>query len=310
MTQEPDRTSGRFDLAVWGTVVGSFRTVFVDHRGHLPRALCVPFLLSLLLSFLWFHTTDFGQSHPEGLASFAGMFLWPIADAVPFVIFAVSWHRLILFGPGKGTPHLWPVFGARHVSYFGYFFLYYVGYVIVAALFFFAFAGLLAALPSPSMVRGVPPAYRVEFYALVTLLLDVAGLYVVARIGFVLPAIAADRAYPLADTWADTKAFQWRLFGSLVLATLPYALFNKLYYIVSNGLEPLAMPGAASATTWQQLAAVLMANEVVVALIAFLTTAIGATLITQVFTKQLASQAPPGTPPSKPQPAETKRKPV
>lgn len=308
MTQEPDRTSGRNDLPdplpVWGTAVDSYRTVFVEHRGHLPRALCVPFLLSLLLSFLALHVTDFGQSRPEGMAAVATALLWRVACAVPFVLFAVSWHRLMLFGPEEGRPPLWPSLGERHVVFFGY--------VILAAVVFFLFGEVLTGLGIVLLVMTLPSGFDVELGALFGLSFNLAASYIVVRICFVYPATAADRAYPLTDAWTDTKPIRWRLFAAIFVTTLPCALFGVLFHIVSDGNQPLSMPGTAGATSWQELAAILMANEAVIDLAAYLTAALGTSLVSRVFMQRIGWKRPSGKADrrSAPGPAPTGQKPA
>jgi len=301
VTQEPDRESGRSDLPVslpvWGTVVDSYRTVFIEHREHLPRALVVPLLLSLLLSLLTLHATDFGAIKPEGLSALGAALFWRAAFAVPFVIFAVSWHRLMLFGPEGGKPPLWPSLGASHLSFFGY--------VVLVAFVFVFFTELLATLGIAAIVGWLPPGVDVQLGGLVGLLCSLAASYVVVRICFVFPAAAADRAYPLADAWADTNDLQWRLFGALFLTTLPYGLFRGLFYVVSDGNQPLSMPGAESAASWQELAAILMANEAVMALATYVTAALGASLVSRVFMQRVGWKAPNGRAAPKTEPEAT-----
>lgn len=308
MTQEPDRTSGRNDLPdplpVWGTAVDSYRTVFVEHRGHLPRALCVPFLLSLLLSLLTLHATDFGAIRPEGLSALAAALFWRAAFAVPFVLFAVSWHRLMLLGPKDGRPSRWPGLGQRHVAFFGY--------VILAAVVFFLFGEVLTGFGIVLLVMVLPPGFDYELGFVIEFLCNLVASYIVVRVCFVFPAAAADRAYPLIDAWADTKPIRWHLFAAVIVTALPYTLFRLLFHIVSDGYQPLSMPGAAGATSWQELAAILMVNEAVVVLAAFLATALGTSLVSRVFMQRIGWKRPSGKADRRPapDPAPTGQKPA
>ena len=306
MTQEPDRTSGHKDLSVplpvWGTVVDSYRTVFIEYRGHLPRALCVPFLLSLLLSLLTLHVTDFGAIKPEGLSALGAALFWRAAFAVPFVLFAVSWHCLMLFGPKDGRPSWWPSLGQRHVAFFGY--------VVLAAVVFLLFGEVLTGVVIVLSVMIWPTTgFDYELGFVIGFLCSLVASYIVVRICFVFPAAAADRAYPLIDAWADTKPIRWHLFAAVIVTALPYTLFRFLFHIVSDGNQPLSMPGAASAASWQELAAILMANEAVVTLAAYLTAALGASLVSRVFMDRVGWKTPSGkvAPQSRPEPASKER---
>ncbi len=46
-------------------------------------------------------------------------------------------------------------------------------------------------------------------------------LYVVLRLSFVLPAVAVDESYGLADSWRQTKGQGWRMLFAMLLAFLP-----------------------------------------------------------------------------------------
>ena len=168
MTPVPEMDPTRTELPLRETVAGAYRSVFVENRGHLPRALCVPFLLSLALSLWALHVTEFGMVRSSGLSAVVIGLLWRAVFSIPFVIFAVSWHRLILLGPKEGRPTLWPALGTRHMSFFGY--------VIVAALIFFLFGELLSTLVIIALLSNLPPGFDFQLGLVVGLSLFFAGI--------------------------------------------------------------------------------------------------------------------------------------
>ena len=197
-------------LPVWGTVKATFRTVLVENRWHFPRAVFVPLLISLVLLWVRNHVTGSGDPNVDGPASdgFSGIdLLFNLLEAVPYVFFAVAWHRLVLMGSERATPPWAPSWKVRHWIFCGYLIL----------LNLMLASGVIVAVVAVYVV-GPNPAVPILLAALFA-----AGWFM-ARFSFVLPARALDETYGFGDSWRQTRGQGLRILGAFVFALSVFLL--------------------------------------------------------------------------------------
>lgn len=218
-------------LPILETVAATFRSVLVEHIRALPRAAFAPVLLSLILLLIQVRfgltpTTPDSGAEP-GLPF--GHFLIAVAGVVPYVIFAVAWHRLILLGPERGRPSLLPSWGSRHWMFLLYGIA--LGIVVMAVVLILAFGGIL--LGSVFFGSGGEADVGEDTQGFAVLLAVFAMLSVgllMARLSFVLPARSVDERYGLGDAWRQSRGQGFRILLIFALVQIVIALPSLLVF--------------------------------------------------------------------------------
>jgi hypothetical protein len=136
---------------------------------------------------------------------------------------AVTWHRFAILGE---RPTSWvPFHGWRTALYIGRI-LQIVGVVaalsvLLVPLIFFIPAGAM----QPALTWVV---------ALIPIVMAVGMLAILVRTGLAFPAAAVDdRSCTLQASWSRTEGNSWRLFGGLLLVSLPFYVVNNVMSFVS-----------------------------------------------------------------------------
>lgn len=249
-------------LPVLETVRSVYRFVF----GNLPwliQAAVVPYVMSVLLLILQLT-----------LAPEIGIYLLlHLAGFVPYTLFAVSWHRLALLGPAAASPPWLPPWHLRHWRFFGYFLLVnIIGNIVVVPLI---------ALLGGMLVTGATSEPSLGFFLVLPASVLVM-LYVMLRLGFVLPAVAVDERYGLAESWRHTAGQGFRLVGAMVFAVAPLALPLVLLFLIAGAEAP--PDEAAGPETQQQVSlGATIAIQVIVTALIYLLTAITVSVISVAF---------------------------
>ena len=212
-------------LPIGATVGETYRKVLGTYLGYLPVACLVPFLLAMLIGAA---KIEFGLAasmfQPTETVSLAGLWntlMLPI-EAVPGVLFAVAWHRLILLGPKTAKPKVWSGWSSRHWLFFGYIVLF-VFIVIVGSFV----GGVLIGL-----------VFRDVFALILLLLFLLCGAWWLARLSLVFPSAAIERHYALETSWDDTRQQGLRLMFGLVLVLLPVMVLNWVAIELLTGQGP------------------------------------------------------------------------
>ena len=215
-------------LPVWATVGAVFRAVLAENIRHFPRAVLTPLFISLVLLLLQIRfgspTMIQGEElDPMAPPAFSALdVLLALAGVVPYVIFSVAWHRLLLMGPVRGLPAWHPSWTSRHWLFLAYMLL--LGLIMaglalalamVAGLLVAAFAGAGAG---PEASGAEPIAILISLFVLATM-----G-WVFARFSFVLPARALDERYGLGDSWRQTRGQGLRILATFVIVQIIIAL--------------------------------------------------------------------------------------
>ena len=214
------------DLPIGEVLAAGFRSVFIEHRALLPQAVLLPFLLSIVM-------TSIGAagpgSFPVRLDDTAGSRIYELSwfailgATLPYIWFAVTWHRLVLLGASEARPTWISMWGARHWRFFGHCLL--LGAVTVAwfitALLAFAMFNLFV-----SSLGGGSATLILLGGGIVAAFVGLGWLY--ARLSFVFPAAAVDEAYRTVESWNHTRRQGLRVLLAMASATLPFLALSIL----------------------------------------------------------------------------------
>ena len=209
-------------LPVFATVAGAFRSALLENIRYLPRAALSPVVISLLLFLLQvrFGLTEVPSEEEPAAVNMTGNLLFSLAGLVPYVMFAVAWHRLILFGPQRGLPSYLPSWGTRHWLFLAYMFA--IGIVLFLP---FLGADVVGRAVLGSASQG--PAESGQSAALLVLLWIAVAVFagwLASRLSFVLPARAIDESYGLGDSWRQTRGQGFRILAAVILVNLAILL--------------------------------------------------------------------------------------
>lgn len=280
-------------LPVLETFRKTYRAVFIEHLRWLPKASVAPLILYIaIIALPWAINFRAGASLVPG-AGEAEVALSPAMVAlnlliiplsfVPYVLFSVAWHRLILLGPEAGRPTLLPRWRQRHWRSLGYVILVILmGYgLILLALIPLAIVWAVVAIGASG---AGSTALDLAIFAYLLLLLTLLG-YFYARWSLVFPALAVDEAFGLRDSWRLTRGQALRVMMAAVLVMLPYLLAMLVAGPVYVGL--LAVAGSAMGTGGMALSSLVGLSVLLLLFaylaIAYLGLALMVTLVTVAF---------------------------
>lgn len=214
------------DLPVGDTVKAAYRGVF-GRFAELVRVALVPIAVSFLLLRLQAAVRD-----SPALAILAELLL-----LLPYTLFAVAWHRVVLLGPAQPPAPVVPVWHKRHWRF--------LGYMLIVTAISYGFSLLYAPLAAPLMTEGSAIGAG-ELLLLMCILL--LATYVTLRLSFVFPAVAVDESYRFADSWRHTRDQGLRLMAAMFLALIPavLGLLTMLRFLVAfaTAVWGAAEPGA------------------------------------------------------------------
>lgn len=196
-------------VPIAGTVRAAYSSVF-GQLNLLARAAFLPFLLSLVLII--------------GGNPIFNM-LVALLRLVPYTIFAIAWHRLVLLGPERANPTFFPGWSRRHWRFLGnaLMILAITTAVITAAsiatVMFMQGDG--AAPDEAALLRTVATAAALGLPLVI---------YITLRLAFVFPAVSVDEGYRLRDAWRHTKSQGLRLMLVMFLTLAPFLLLEFLLF--------------------------------------------------------------------------------
>lgn len=288
-------------LPIWGSVAAVFRTVLLENLAYFPRAVLAPLLLTFLILLLQIRfgtplvQTEGGAPPAPSLTDY----LLSFAGLVPYVIFAVAWHRLVLLGPNRGLPAYQPTWGRRHFHFLGYMLLLVVMAGLVFGVLGFAASLLLPGSAAPEETGGGNLLALTVFL----LLLLLVGWFTM-RLCFVLPARALDERYGLSDSWRQTRGQGLRILAVLVIVQLVIAIPSVIVVsLIGAGTGVMAVINQmGSGHTFE--AGILLLGVLPVLILGFLAsylaTALGVTVLSQAF-KTCSGWQPPAEPVTEPE---------
>ena len=269
-------------LPIWATVKATFRSVLVENLGRLPKAAFAPFVISLALILVFallfpgqFEPAAVGQEPHAGLADVVSALL----GLVPYVIFAVTWHRLVLL---DDPPRWLPSWRRRHWRFLGYsLVLFLLAYLLLIVLGLVGTATLWALGGGPSGEEMSGPMAFLS--AAAALLLGLIVAWTVLRLSFVFPAAAVDEGYGLGDSWRQTRGQGLRLIAIVVLIMVPvYAALIVLTGLIGFAIGLIAEFSGGAASEAVGLAVFLVSASVGIVL-GYVALALGVTMISTAF---------------------------
>ena len=268
MEQEPSESSAQRHLVVGDIVSESFRSVFYTYLRNLPAAAAAPFVLSVVI-VLVFGTPQLETYGDEGSArKFLISVILFFLSALPYVLFAVAWHRLILLGP-TAAPSFIPVWSRRHWRFFGFCFAW-------GALSTFIFLAVVA-FPLALIERVIDSRL---ITGLAALLLFVAAGAQCLRLSLVLPANAVDLRYGLQEALRDSEQQGVRLVAIFVVTLIPFVIVRAGFEFLFELIAPDSVDQIIDPTKSQ----IMVAGAFVVGtVIHYLNTAVGVTFVSISF---------------------------
>ncbi|MDZ4869084.1 MAG: hypothetical protein SGI91_17315 [Alphaproteobacteria bacterium] len=154
------------------------------------------------------------------LAAFPALVTFVAAGAI-----AVTWHRFVILGEEPGG--VLPFHGAQTARYLGR----------VLLLFGIVFVFIVLFVPLLLMVAG-PLARHPALSGvlqLVPLGIAILTMFVLLRTGLAFPAAAVDdRNWSLERSWHQTEGNGWRLFGGMLLVSLPFYALNLALSLIGE----------------------------------------------------------------------------
>ena len=228
MTEDAPGETTVQKLPILGTAGTVYTTAF-GLRGHFIKAASIPLFLSIALQQV------IGFEIDEGFLGIAGYLL----DLIPYTMFAVAWHRLVLLGPESATTTFVPRWESRNWRFLIYLAILELIVVISPILMAeFSFGGFeLADSESEDVGEEdyglLSLAIDLVFYVSVllsTLLILTPLIYFWTRFSFVLPATALDQNFGFVRSWRETRLHGLRLTALMLLISTPfYAVLLALY---------------------------------------------------------------------------------
>lgn len=223
------------DLPVSATVVASFAVVF-GQLGLVAQAAKGAFIVLVAGSLITLVL-------PAGSIDF-------LLILISFAVishFGVNWCRVMLLGP-QGLPTRSFTWGEIHWRFFGYVLLMFFIMMLVTIPLSVVSSLLAAAFGLMSSTGGTGPAL-----AFVFAVIFLGMLYVLARLGFIFPAVAAGESYGLGLSWQHTAGQGARMMMALFAVGFPITVAQLvitellsqiiLGFSLFATLPTVAMPG-------------------------------------------------------------------
>ena len=207
----PPPASAIRKLRIGATFAEAYSLVF-SRLDLVLKAAAVPYLMTMGLAALSLKA----QSNLNPWL----LILITILGFLPYTLFGVAWHRLILLGPGVSPPRASPSWTRRHWRFLGYALVVTaIGYGLVIGV---TLLSVLFAIPmgQSGMFTSESPKLFL-FIAVVAVIGGVGFVYLMVRYSFVFPAVAVDESYGLGHAWTHTRGQGFRLIGLMILASLP-----------------------------------------------------------------------------------------
>ena len=137
-----------------------------------------------------------------------------------FAPVSVAIHRaIVLQEPLDATQYL-PSF--RHVRVWKF-----LGYGVLFGVAFFLLVALVSVVAGGAILASMNGGFDSSLNVLIIVGLAI-GIYVLIRFAFVWPAIATDQFRSLRDSGKRMRGMAWRVFGALLIVSLPIIVLGFL----------------------------------------------------------------------------------
>nr|WP_316629496.1 hypothetical protein [uncultured Brevundimonas sp.] len=259
-------------MPIGETIRIAYASVF-GQIGLVAKTAFLPFLISAVLVVPSFAARD----------SFALVVIVSLLRLVPYTLFGVTWHRLILLGAQIAPPVVFPGWQRRHWRFYGFALAITAVTTLLVAVVAQTSVGLAGGADPES--AGIPPG------VLLTILIALlAALYFMLRLSFVFPAVAVEEPYGLADAWRHTKGQGLRLMLLMFLTLSPVMLFG--WMLIALLIAPFTgPPGTGSVGASGGLLAYTLGTA-----LGYLSLALSLSVISSAF--RICTGWIPGAPPS------------
>jgi hypothetical protein len=202
-------------LPIGETIVKAYQTVF-DQRGLLARAIAFPYLLSIVISLIFYVIPPLIGWLPSILATWVFLF--------PYTFFGVTWHRLTLLGPAMARPPLVPACKRRHLFFFVY-------AVLVFSIYSVPITAFLSTIGETRM--SLADDGIVLFWVI-----SVLGTVVAAGLPAFLAIWALQYVVDAVFMFGDVEPSDTERVSSPEPMD-PYSVENVIYVILSNFVMPI-----------------------------------------------------------------------
>ena len=211
---------------------GAVYTTTLGLRRHFVKAASIPLVISIALH------QGIGVEIDEG-------FLWiaeGLADIIPYTMFAVAWHRLVLLGPEGATPTFVPRWESPYWRFLIYLaileLIVVISPILLAEFFFgdFELADSEAEEIEEEDFGLLSLGFYLVFFVSVllgTLLILAPLTYFWMRFSFVLPATAVDQKFGFVRSWCETGEHGLRLTVLMMFFFAPFGAALLALYSAS-----------------------------------------------------------------------------
>jgi hypothetical protein len=195
----------------------------------------------------------------------AWSYLDSLANEFVWSVFAVGWHRYVLYGFRDTTAATQFYVGHRELRFFFYTVIFLVPYTVA-----------MTFLQAKIFLYFDNPTSAAMYTALLLIILFVFWF----RCFLIFPAVAVDCDEGLAVAWAQLVGSSWSLFSALIIILVPLLIFGFALEAADVVFDASAAPGPKTSWGWN------IALAVVDGVIDFLLSAVGVTVLSLEFRRK------------------------
>lgn len=200
-------------VPIGATIRTAYASVF-GQIGLVAKTAFLPFLISAVLVVPSLTARD----------SLAMVVIVSLLRLVPYTLFGVTWHRLILLGAHIAPPVVFPGWRRRHWRFYGFALAITALTTALVAIISLASLAITGGGAGPG---SAPESAEVTLGALMAILSALlVAIYFMLRFSFVFPAVAVEEPYGLGDAWRHTRGQGLRLMLVMFLALSPVVLLG------------------------------------------------------------------------------------
>ncbi len=261
-------------VPVWRTVMESYRFVFANldrffALGWLP--LLITFAVYMAIDVL----IDVGGEDNTSVVEWVAYIGLEAASMAMYAVFAVRWHRFFLHDDRESV--FSEILAERNWRF--------LGYTLLLAFAPFVPMFVIVLISSGTFLSGgeSEAGGTIEFVLTnLAALFGIAGfvlLLVMFRFSLVLPSTAVDRPLGLGEAWHKMLGNTLRFIGAFVLVSIPFVI---LVWIVPEFFDLSQFTGTTNGAP-EPTIGVLVATNVVLALVGFFSTAADITVLSNFY---------------------------